>query len=145
MDSWLWWGETQNKLWCAQGQRWLLVGTSWWEKCRWSTTTSRGTKRALGGRWCQVWVPGPLDKPQWGCNQGWTGTDGQSEVTEESPSAGERVADSMRDITECGDERRTEMDWRIKLHVCQQIWPTDWTQWMRSEWQLQIETLGNKI
>lgn len=37
------------------------------------------------------------------------GTDGQSEVTEESPSAGERVADNTRDIAECADKRRREM------------------------------------
>lgn len=50
------------------------------------------------------------------------GTDGQSEVTEESPSAGERVADNTRDIAECADKRRREMEsWRIQLQVCQQI------------------------
>lgn len=39
------------------------------------------------------------------------GTDGQSEVTEESLSAGERAADSVTDITErYGEKRRTEMD-----------------------------------
>lgn len=41
------------------------------------------------------------------------GTDGQSEVSEASPSAAERVADSMRDMTECGDKRGREMDCRI--------------------------------
>lgn len=52
------------------------------------------------------------------------GTDERSGVTEECPSAGERVADDMRDITESRDKRRGETSWRIEA-VCLSANTTD--------------------
>lgn len=53
-----------------------------------------GTKFVyLGCCWPLLVQHGPLDQPRWGCNLGATGTDVGSEVTEESPSAGEWAAD----------------------------------------------------
>lgn len=52
----------------------------------------RGHEGDYSDGWPLLLQPGPMDRPQWGCNLGVMGTDGV-EVTEECPSAGEWAAD----------------------------------------------------